>query len=389
LILIDRKRLSLFFSVLFLSLCPFLVLSINNQLNTLLVYLGLTIAYAAFLFSVKECPSNFWLIIVLGVAYRLLPCFVATSALSNDLTQYGYLGNKIIGGQIPYKDFSAPYPPFSLYISVPFILAGDLRVLKIFFVSCDLAMIFLLYIILKSKFVSVDKGRFLSMLALFFPVSMLEYSVSGHNDSFTMLLLIASVALLDSKPAFSSISLSLAVCSKIFPVLAVPFMVKYLFSKSRQASHHFLLGLVSSLSLISAPFVLLSSSSYFEMILGTTRFSIPYGLFPTLLFALLGGASASLAIPVLIVSSVFSAVVFLLIFTYSCVHKWELFKSLSVVFVFLPFLLPQFQPWYLLWALPFVMLYFSENRKMLVGYMALLSISHFLSYAMPLLVSSV
>jgi hypothetical protein len=65
-------------------------------------------------------------------------------------------------------------------------------------------------------------------------------------------------------------------------------------------------------------------------------------------------------------------------------QAWSLKKSLSITFAFLPFLLPQFQPWYLLWALPFVILYFSKNLKLTKMFMLLLLFVHALCYLISL-----
>jgi hypothetical protein len=83
------------------------------------------------------------------------------------------------------------------------------------------------------------------------------------------------------------------------------------------------------------------------------------------------------------VSFSISTVVFLLIFVFSYLHAWSLEKSLSIAFAFLPFLLPQFQPWYLLWALPFVILYISKNWKFTEIYLLLLLLVHVLCYVVP------
>jgi hypothetical protein len=142
--------------------------------------------------------------------------------------------------------------------------------------------------------------------------------------------------------------------------------------------------LVPVLGLISLPFLVLSSNAYLDMFLGVTRFSIPYGFFQTLLFKLFDGPSEPIIVPVLIVSFGICTVIFLSIFAFSYLQAWPLKKSLSITFAFLPFLLPQFQPWYLLWALPFVILYFSKNLKLTKMFMLLLLFVHALCYLISL-----
>jgi hypothetical protein len=370
-------------SVLLVFLCSLMVLNINQKTSALILYVSLVTVYATFLLKVKECSSTmFWMIATIGILYRLLPCLTVSTTFSNDIIQYGYLGDKILNGQIPYKDFSAPYPPLSIYITVPFLMAGDLRLMKLFFVICDLVIIFLIYNTLKSQRLPLGRVRLISLILLLFPASLLEYSVSGHNDSFTLLLSLISIILLDNRPATSSTFLSLSICSKIFPVVAIPFILKHFLSENRKAVSRFLLMLVPVLGLISLPFIVLSSNAYFDMLLGVTRFSIPYGFFQTLLFKLLD--SPSQLITVLIISFSISTVIFLTIFAFSYLQAWPFMKSLSIAFAFLPFLLPQFQPWYLLWALPFVILYFSKNWKLTEMYMLLLLFMHTLCYLISL-----
>ena len=381
------KHFALVSSTLLLLICLLQVLNTGETIEALALYMLMATVYVTFLLKVKECSNIFLLIVFIGVLYRLLPCLTISTTFSSDIVQYRYLGNKILNGQVPYRDFPAPYPPLSIYITVPFLMAGDLRLMKLFFVACDLLIIFSMYNLLKSQKFPLERVKLLSLVLLFFPASLLEYSVSGHNDSFTLLLLLISIIFLDNHPTLSSIFLSISICSKIFPMVAVPFILIHFLSENRKAASRFLLTLISVLGLISLPFIVLSSNAYFEMLLGITRFSVPYGFFQTLLFMLIGGPPELILVPVLIVSFSISIVIFLLIFAFSCLHAWPLEKSLGIVFAFLPFLLPQFQPWYLLWALPFLVLYLFENWKLTEMYLLLLLCIHALCYFNSLCIS--
>jgi hypothetical protein len=57
-----------------------------------------------------------------------------------------------------------------------------------------------------------------------------------------------------------------------------------------------------------------------------------------------------------------------------------LMKSCSISLLVLPLLLPQFHPWYLLWAFPFITTYYSNNSKLVKSYMLLFLFSHILYY---------
>jgi uncharacterized membrane protein len=310
------------------------------------------------------------------VIYRFLPCLVISATFSDDLLQYGYFGSKILSGQIPYRDFSAPYPPLSLYITVPFAMAGDPRFLKALFSLCDVLIVFIVY---KFFLQGTENANRVSMLLLLFPVSLVEYSVSGHNDSLTILLLIASIALLNKNVAASSVLMALSILSKIFPIVLVPFVLRQLYSNNKKSASFFFLMLIAVLLAVSFPFILLSWDGYISMIIGTSRYSIPYGVLTSLLSLLANFAQSSIIffhLLAIILLIEFSA----LIFVISSRRKWPLMKTCGICLLILPFLLPQFHPWYLLWAFPFLITYYSDNLKLIRGYMLLFLAFHVLYY---------
>jgi len=372
----SKKQLALIFPILLVSLCFILVSIIENKIDVLFLYLSIVIIYSVFLFNIKEFSNGSRFVGVIGVIYRFLPCLVISATFSDDLLQYGYFGSKILSGQIPYRDFSAPYPPLSLYITVPFVMAGDPRFLKALFSLCDVLIVFIVY---KFFLQGTENANRISMLLLLFPVSLVEYSISGHNDSLTILLLIASIALLNKNVAASSILMAFSILSKIFPIILVPFMLRQLYSNNKKSALLFLLMFTAVLFAVSFPFILLSWDGYISMIIGTSRYSKPYGVLTSLLSLLANFAQSStmffhlLAIILLIE---FSA----LIFVISSRRKWSLMKTCGICLLILPFLLPQFHPWYLLWAFPFLITSYSNSLKLIRGYMLLFLAFHVLYY---------
>jgi uncharacterized membrane protein len=331
--------------------------------------------YATFLF--KKGSYEPWSVLSLGIVYRIAPLFSLPMLLSNDILQYGSFGTKILQGLIPYKNFDAPYPPLSLYVTVPFVLIGDLRFLKAFFSLCDLLIIFIVY---KVFLRGADNANRILMLLLLFPVSLVEYSISGHNDSLTLLLLIVSLALLDKNVIVSSALMASSVLCKIFPVIFVPFMLKHLYSDGKKSALVFLSVLVTVLSAVSLPFVLESWEGYVSMIIGFTRYSVPYGVLTSLFSSSLGASSEQSIMLSLVFGIVLLIAFSALIFAVSSSHNWPLMKSCSISFLVLPLLLPQFHPWYLLWALPFMATYWSGNLKLIKGYVVLFLFFHILYY---------
>jgi uncharacterized membrane protein len=346
-----------------------------DWLGFLAMYASIILVYAIFLF--KKGSYEPWLVLSLGIVYRIVPLFSLPMLLSNDILQYGSFGAKILQGLIPYKNFDAPYPPLSLYVTVPFVLMGDLRFLKAFFSLCDLLVIFIVY---KFFLQGAENANRIFVLLLLFPVSLVEYSISGHNDSLTLLLLIVSLVFLDKNVIASSALMASSVLCKIFPVIFIPFILKHLYSDSKKSALVFFSVLVIVLSVISLPFVLESWEGYISMIIGFTRYSVPYGVLTSLFSRSLGASSEqsimlSLAFGIMLLIA-FSAVIFAI----SSSRNWPLMKSCSISFLVLPLLLPQFHPWYLLWALPFMATFCSDNLKLVKSYVLLFLFFHILYY---------
>jgi uncharacterized membrane protein len=366
----------LYMPLLTLLIMSFLVtFSPYNWLNFLVVYASIIFVYVIFLF--KRGSYEPWLVLFLGIVYRIVPLFSLPILLSNDIFQYGIFGTKILEGLIPYKNFDAPYPPLSLYVTVPFVVIGDLRFLKAFFSFCDILIIFIVY---KVFLRGAENASKIFMLLLLFPVSLVEYSISGHNDSLALLLLIVSLVVLDKSVAVSSVLMASSVLCKIFPVIFVPFALKHLYSNSKKSALVFLSILIIVLSVISLPFVLESWDGYISMIIGFTRYSIPYGVLTSLFFYSLGTSSQQSVMLSLMFGIILFIAFCVLLFAISSRRKWPLMKSCSVSLLVLPLLLPQFHPWYLLWAFPFMAIYYSNNLKLIKGYVLLFLFFHILYY---------
>jgi len=361
-----------FLTLLLLSFL--LTFFLNNWLNFFVLYASIISVYTIILF--KKNSYELWSVAILAIVYRVIPLFSSSVLLSTDILQYEHFGTKILEGLIPYRSFAASYPPLSLYVTVPFVMIGDLRFLKALFSLCDVVIVFIVYKIFLKE---AKNAKTILMLLLFFPVSLVEYSISGHNDSLTVILLIASLTLLDKRVAVSSALMALSILCKIFPIILVPFVIKHLYSKSKKSVLLFLSILITVLSVVSFPFILFSWEGYISMIIGLTRYSVPYGVITSLLYPLIDFTYSSILFShllAIILLIEFCALVFLV----SSRRKWPLMKSCSVCLLFLPLFLPQFHPWYLLWALPFMMTYSSNNLKLMRGYMLFFLFSHILYY---------
>jgi uncharacterized membrane protein len=173
--------------------------------------------------------------------------------------------------------------------------------------------------------------------------------------------------------------MALSILSKIFPVILVPFVVKHLYSNNKKSALLFLSILIITLFIVSLPFILLSWDGYISMIIGLTRYSVPYGVLTSLLHVFFDFTSSSVMFFHLV------AIILLIefcvsVFLFSLRRKWPLMKSCSICLLILPLFLLQFQPWYLLWTLPFMMTHFSNNLKVIKSYMLLFLFAHILFY---------
>lgn len=343
----------------------FSIILLHDWLEFFILYISL---FFFFIFTLREDKvHNLRFLSFLGILYRLLPVLSLPQIPADDIFQYGTFGTRILQGLIPYKNFAAPYPPVALYVTVPFVLVGDLRFLKAFFSLCD---ILIAYVVCRILLRGNEKSDRIFVLLLFFPATLIEYSIAGHNDSLAVLLSISSLILLSKNVILSSAMMSFAVLCKIFPATLIPFLIRHLYSIKKKLALIYFSALIFLSSLISIPFILLSWNGYASMIIGSTRYSKPYGIIPSLLQHLLQGFEPARISYVF--DFFFLGIFYSLIFVIAWFYKWSLMKSCSICLLFIPLFLPQFHPWYLLWASPFTIAYFKNNLRVLKSYCVLI-----------------
>lgn len=365
----------LFYTALILMLAGITIITISTNLP--LYLLGYTITTAPYILMLlnkiktpKQGLKNF---IPLILAYHILPILNEGTVLSTDITQYAKQALPILKGLIPYRDFPVAYPPISIYAMVPFVALNDPRFIKIPFVLCNLATIYLVY----RKFWSPDNPDTPNLPILFalFPLTIIEYSFSGHNDSLPILFLLLSTYFLKRGTLRSGILTGLATMCKLFPALSVPFFAKHLWSENKKETIIYAGGFAVTCILTSAPFLLLAHEGYVATILGHTRYPAPYGVIPLIILGILGNEPANYQLAEALTLLIAGLVVVSLFLFYQRQEN-SVMKTIAILLLTLPFIIQQIHPWYLLWALPFMLIAYTKNAKIITPYLLVLLAAH-------------
>lgn len=232
-------------------------------------------------------------------------------------------------------DLPSPYPPAAqLFFRAVTAVHESTFALKIVFVLCDLALVFVLLDLLRSK-------RLAPHLVLLFawnPLLAIEVAGSGHIDIVGTLLLVISVAALARRwRAIAGLTFGLAVAVKFLPIVVVPLYWKRI--RVRDAALAF-----AVVAILYVPFL--------------DHGRIPIGSLSTYVqsFRFNGPAFAALnrVAPPQVVAA-FAVVVGLLVATWRRrrapewpphVFAWPMATALLFA--------PAVFPWYLLWLLPFL-----------------------------------
>ena len=208
---------------------------------------------------------NLLLLGIASVLTKLIVLFVTVSVFHSfvdlfDISVYfGYAVN-VLGGQIPYIDFSIEYP-FLFMIPVlipliPTILANDVtayvmgfQVLMAFF---DILTLFLVYLIGLELFDSKRAFRAALLYATAFASS---YFILTKYDSFpTFLLILAIFATVYGMPKRGYLAGILGFFTKVFPILAAPYLVLFNATKTSRKTE---LISVSKVAIVCIMFLLI------------------------------------------------------------------------------------------------------------------------------------
>lgn len=193
----------------------------------------------------QATPLSAKTILGAAVVFRLL-LVPTTPSLSGDIYRYIWEGKLQVHGINPYlyspsdshltslrdhvyqgvnyKDLPAIYPPMMEWA---FALAAFIHpsfwVVKLLFVSADVALIVLLCRLLRVRQRLADHV----LLYAWNPLVIVEVASSGHNDPLAVLLLLAAtLGIIGDRRVLSMMALGLSAASKIFPLLLAPLFVR-------------------------------------------------------------------------------------------------------------------------------------------------------------------
>ena len=256
-----------------------------------------------------------------------------------------------------HKNEISPYPPVAqlFFLSVN-LLSGSLLGFKVAATVLDVANCLLLAHLLDKA----STRRLIGGLVLYSwsPLLIVEFSSSGHMDSLPIFCILTSLTLL-AKTRFlsSAVSYSLAVWSRIYPVLILPLYLQHLKHREDQSLVSrclFVLSIVSIALLILSVF-----SSGLNLFLGQIRYASAWFYNPSIFLLLeiaLGGLSAQMGVP-----NSLARVLVLFIFLVLSIFVYRKrprdlgeLAYYSVLILGLGLLLaPTVFPWYVSWLLAF------------------------------------
>jgi hypothetical protein len=227
------------------------------------------LAFGVYLFVAvrfRDTVSNLPVILLFALLFRLTLFFTYPS-LTVDIYRYFWDGKVLAHGFNPYlylpssealaplrgeyysnlvyKHVTTIYPPFAqLVFALSYLTYPSLYTLKAASVLFDLASLLVLIKILEFK--GINKNRVL--LYAWNPLVIVEFASSGHADSLAVFFVLLAYYLhLQQKSFASGAALGLAVLSKLYPVLLVPFFFKKNFK--------ILPGFLAVLVLMYLPFI--------------------------------------------------------------------------------------------------------------------------------------
>jgi glycosyl transferase family 87 len=135
---------------------------------------------------------------------------------------------KILGGQVPYRDFFLEYPPLAIPVFLaPHAVAGDglaayLHVFKLLMaVFAVLCLLGVDLIASRLRLSPLRRGAALALVALM-PAALGQYVLNRYDLWPALLLVGLLLALLDRRAATSGVLLAAGVAAKTFPLALVP-----------------------------------------------------------------------------------------------------------------------------------------------------------------------
>ena len=329
--------------------------------------------------SLRTTNSDLYLL-AFGFLFRL-----SLSPFSRDpwdMNVWQSIGSAILSGQNPYALTSNAliYPPLwgifctTSYLSYtltnnPFI---SYFTLKLPIIIADISISLIIKKIVYNRTLDVRKARTAMLLYLFNPVTIVISSLWGMFDAIpTLFALLSLLYLSQGKYLKSGLTLGVGIGFKgFFPALLLPFFLFYIWKNEKRVSNCLRFSIYTALIplVISMPFLIIDSNTYISMILFPVK-RLPIHLTYWFSISELLKANAIPATTIIALSSIVSLSLFvtLYLFLIKKASVWPTknnpgnmnFILKGTILVFFIFYLTSntVNEQYLIWAIPFLILY--------------------------------
>jgi len=353
----------------FISACAYFYLAYHSQYyaHTRLFDLWLSCSIASIVcisawayFSITKQAVSVFTLLFWAVIFRIIG-ILAFPVLEDDFYRYLWDGFQFVESGSPYThppayfftnetlsetfedilnginypDINTIYAPVCQWVfAVAYLIApGEIWPVQLIFSLFDIALIFLLLRLAAAKYV---------LLYAWNPLVIKETAFTAHPDILGVFFLFAAIILARKYILYSAALLALAVGSKIFALVIAPLILGFRWRGW--------LAFTATLLLICAPFL----HDFIQMTIGL-RTMAELWLFNAPLYMLL--------------LNIFPPtwVKFTLLFIFTCIwffyaYKYVMKNSLHVprgdyLFAFFLICIPVLNPWYLIWLLPFAVVY--------------------------------
>ena len=186
---------------------------------------------------------------------------LASSEGFGDHQLYRAFAEKMLAGEVPYRDFFVEYPPGALPVFLAPATAGSHYpfAFKLLMAVCGAAAIFLLGLILLRLGAGRLRLRWALAAAAFAPALFGTLAVNTYDLWPTLLVVLALFWMLAGHERLSLASLGLATAAKLLPVLLLPLVLAHVWRTSgRRAARGALLAFLAAAGAITLPFALLA-----------------------------------------------------------------------------------------------------------------------------------
>lgn len=381
------------------------------------VSFGLYATAVSHLLKREASRRSMWIVIGFAILFRLVAT-PGTPILENDIYRYVWEGRAVANGlnpyvyapdnnseqvktlrqsdpaiseqhsKIGYPSVPAIYPPFAQYV---FLLShwltphpgAALIMYKVVLVLFDLAVIFLVIRILLCLHLP---GTWCVVYA-WSPLVIKEFANSGHVDSVGICMLLVAVYLFfKGRDHTAAIALSASVCTKFYPVILLPFVVRWLWPKGRRHVGTVFAVFVGTTAALYLPFMRAGTQLFTGLLTYASEWQINDSLFTALASAIglvvgtgkgytFAWGETGFAIHGevhLLVAKIVAAGMLLTVMGWLLLRKkrerHHAFVHDGLVMIGAVFMLSPVQdPWYLCWIVPFLCVFPYHSWILLTG----------------------